>query len=155
MTDPRVRFVVIGKPEPGGSKGIYRTRDGRAFVADANSKSKPWKRQVAIAARVATDGRPPFEGPVGVRARFILIRGKTVKRAEPTVKPDATKLWRPVEDALTGILWLDDAQVVHQWISKEYQQDADDPPRVELEVYPIAKGMYEPGWQLPLAAPSS
>lgn len=37
-----------------------------------------------------------------------------------TVKPDATKLWRSTEDALTGIAWRDDAQISVQVVEKRY-----------------------------------
>jgi Holliday junction resolvase RusA-like endonuclease len=38
----------------------------------------------------------------------------------PTVKPDLTKLLRAVEDALTGVVWRDDSQIIHQVVNKEY-----------------------------------
>ena len=38
----------------------------------------------------------------------------------PTTKPDATKLLRSTEDALTGILWKDDAQIWCQNVTKTY-----------------------------------
>jgi Holliday junction resolvase RusA-like endonuclease len=36
------------------------------------------------------------------------------------VAPDTTKLVRSTEDALKGICWRDDSQVVYQVASKEY-----------------------------------
>ena len=38
----------------------------------------------------------------------------------PIVKPDTTKLMRALEDALTGICWRDDTQVVIQTAHKAY-----------------------------------
>ena len=43
--------------------------------------------------------------------------------AWPTVKPDATKLWRSTEDGLTGVLWRDDARIVCQLVRKVYAED--------------------------------
>lgn len=40
-----------------------------------------------------------------------------------TVRPDVTKLLRGLEDALTGVLWRDDAQVVKQHACKVYTED--------------------------------
>jgi len=37
--------------------------------------------------------------------------GKNTSRLIPTTKPDVTNLVKGVEDALTGIIWHDDAQV--------------------------------------------
>lgn len=56
-----------------------------------------------------------------------------VKRSAPkypTVRPDATKLMRPLEDALTGIVWKDDSRIVEQVVRKSYG----DPPRAEVKV---------------------
>lgn len=50
--------------------------------------------------------------------------------AYPITKPDSTKLVRAVEDALTGVLWGDDAQVVDQHVFKRYGV----PERAEIEV---------------------
>ena len=55
--------------------------------------------------------------------------------AFPTVKPDATKLLRAVEDALTGIVWRDDAQVVEQHVSKLYGE----PARAEIRIYKLSR----------------
>jgi Holliday junction resolvase RusA-like endonuclease len=38
----------------------------------------------------------------------------------PVVMPDATKLLRGLEDALTGVVWHDDAQIVSQHVEKRY-----------------------------------
>jgi len=48
----------------------------------------------------------------------------------PNVKPDTTKFVRAVEDALTGIVWVDDAIIVQQSARKEYGI----PPRVEITI---------------------
>lgn len=130
----RVRFVVYGKCQPAGSKRAFvHPKTGRAIVTDANAKSKPWQQEVAGAAHEAMDGRPPFTGPVELWVIFSLARPKghygsgrnagTVKDSAPmfpTGRPDCTKLLRGLEDALTGIVWLDDAQVVLQKVSKVY-----------------------------------
>jgi Holliday junction resolvase RusA-like endonuclease len=50
------------------------------------------------------------------------------------VKPDVLKLARAVEDALTGILYRDDAQIVTEVLRKRYG----DPPRVEIRLSPVA-----------------
>jgi hypothetical protein len=44
-----------------------------------------------------------------------------------TTRPDATKLWRSTEDALTGIMWSDDAQIVLQTIQKRYADTGEHP----------------------------
>jgi Holliday junction resolvase RusA-like endonuclease len=74
-----------------------------------------------------------WDGPVGLAVVFHLRRpkghfgtGRNADRVKasspawPCVKPDCTKLLRGVEDAMTGIVWRDDAQVVEQMVSKVY-----------------------------------
>jgi crossover junction endodeoxyribonuclease RusA len=42
----------------------------------------------------------------------------------PVTKPDLTKLLRALEDALKGLAWRDDSQVVAQRITKDYTDGA-------------------------------
>ncbi|WP_261806191.1 RusA family crossover junction endodeoxyribonuclease [Lapidilactobacillus luobeiensis] len=51
----------------------------------------------------------------------------------PTVKPDIDNYFKAVTDAVKGILWVDDNQIVESFISKYYSDD----PRVELEITQI------------------
>jgi Holliday junction resolvase RusA-like endonuclease len=136
----RVVFFVEGKPQPAGSKKAFAVRrkesggwvnTGQVTVVDDNPHSKTWQAIVANEARLAmhASALDPFDGPLGLSVLFTLRRPKghfgkkgllPSARLWPTVKPDATKLLRGVEDALTGIVWGDDAQVVEQSVSKRY-----------------------------------
>lgn len=135
-------FTVQGKPVPGGSKSIMRPPNlqGRTVVVDSNQKAvKPWRQEIQIIAGTLMKSRQLFEGPLVISVDFYQLRPKwhTGKRGVkptapkfPTGAPDATKLLRPVEDALTGILWKDDAQVVEQHVRKLYG----DPARMEFRM---------------------
>jgi crossover junction endodeoxyribonuclease RusA len=64
-----------------------------------------------------------FEGAVEVRILFGILRPESVparKRPHPTVKPDVDKLTRAVFDAISSVLYRDDAQVVHLQVRKRY-----------------------------------
>ncbi|MCR4339570.1 MAG: RusA family crossover junction endodeoxyribonuclease [Gemmatimonadaceae bacterium] len=50
----------------------------------------------------------------------------------PTTKPDADKLTRALLDALTGVAYVDDSQVVHLGIRKEWALTG---PGTRVEVY--------------------
>lgn len=139
---PPVAFSVIGKPQPAGSKRAFVVA-GRAVVTEANQKSRPWKQEVASTAAITMDGEPPLTGALGLTAIFYLARPKShygtgrnrgqVKKGAPrfpTGKPDATKLLRGVEDALIGIVYRDDAQIIAQTVMKRYGE----PERVEVSV---------------------
>ena len=72
-----------------------------------------------------------MDEPVHLAMIFYLPRGKTVIRAEPTTRPDLSKLVRAVEDALTGVIYADDAQVVSEYTEKHY---ADNPRQSGCEI---------------------
>lgn len=142
-----IQFSVDGQAQPGGSKRAFPVKKGGEFtgrnvIVDSNPRAAAWKDDVRVAARKAivihwgSTGTVPFTGPVRLNVAFHFARpkghfgtGKNADRVKasapvvPIVKPDVTKLIRTVEDALTGIMWRDDSQVVYQAISKHYTLD--------------------------------
>jgi len=151
------RFIVWGVAQPAGSKQAfvplhpktkepYRNKNGGIVVSvvDDNPKSRKWKKHVATVAREEYGG-PVFEGPIKVTMLFYRERPKSHFTAMgllsklgretpyPITKPDATKLLRGTEDALKGICWLDDAQVVKPCPEKHWGS----PARVEITVEEI------------------
>ena len=135
-----VEFVARGVPQPGGSKRAFINKHtGRLVVVDDNPKAKRWKRIVAVAADDAMKlaGREvvadlPLEvtflfGMPRPKAHWKKSGGLTASaRPWPSVRPDTTKLIRSTEDALTGVVWADDAQVVRQYATKQYAPTQDD-----------------------------
>lgn len=124
---------------------VIQTDDSDRPGADGvRNKGKAWRQDVKSVAFAAMEGAPPFGGPLRLAVTFILTRPKghhgtgrncaTIKDsapAYPQTKPDATKLLRGLEDACTGIVWGDDAQIVDQHVCKVY---GDHPgARVEVE----------------------
>jgi Holliday junction resolvase RusA-like endonuclease len=131
-------FTVYGLAQPAGSKRAFIV-GGRAHVTDANRKSRPWKEQVALAAGQAMQARALLNGPVEVRFTFYRPRpaGHFGKRglkpsspAFPATKPDLLKLARGVEDAMTGVIYRDDAQIVTEHLAKVFGE----PARIEITV---------------------
>lgn len=149
MTD-KLEFTVIGKPQPAGSKRAFPIRRGGRVVGvattDDNKRSKPWQAIVSSAALDALAEGEQLRGPLLLKIDFYLARpaghygtgrnAGTVRSSAPTfpvTRPDATKLVRGIEDALTGIAWRDDAQVVSQLVRKLYGT----PERAEVLVAAI------------------
>lgn len=131
-------FYVPGVPQPGGSKkGFINPKTGRVIITEDARRNKEWRSLVVMAARQAHKG-PPMEGPLILTIYFHVVRpkghfrigknaGKLRENAPlyPVCKPDLTKLLRSTEDALTDAgIWRDDAQVVQQYITKEYAPKA-------------------------------
>ena len=133
LNDDIIHFVVHGAPQPAGSKrpGMSK-KTGKMFVRDANPKSAEWKRWVAQAAGEAMAGRPVVDGPLACWVTFYRVRPKghykpngelsaVGKRTRaPDTRPDTTKLMRGVEDAMTGVVYRDDAQLVSQVVQKSW-----------------------------------
>ncbi len=123
-----ITFHVAGLPQPGGSKRAFNIKGMRfPVVVDDNPKAKDWKTSVAqVAAEYCA---APFDGPLQVKFEFFLPRpkghfGKKGLRKSaplfPCGRPDVLKLSRSTEDALKGIAWRDDAQIVRETLTKDY-----------------------------------
>ena len=112
-------------------------------VVDDNPRSKGWKKVVA---KVAAEecGTPLLTGPLRVTMTFYRQRpqghygvsglSKAGREAPyPITKPDAGKLARGTIDAMTGVIYVDDAQVIEEIAIKRYGE----PPRVEITIEEI------------------
>lgn len=136
-----INFWIPGFPAPAGSKkafcikkgGVYT---GRAAVVDSSGKrGLEWRQTVADCAfkEMERQASPPMEGPLFMGLTFHLPRPKShygkdgVKPSAPKfhiIRPDCTKLTRAVEDAMTGIVYRDDSQIVTQQITKMLCNDS-------------------------------
>lgn len=126
-------FFVAGKPAPKGSKVMGRTKDGRMFMRESASSSlRPWMKAIRVEA--AKHFKEPSQSSVWLYMDFWMPRGKTVKRELHTVKPDLDKLQRAVMDALTGIVYVDDAQVIGADSFKAYPTYRQPEPGVRIGV---------------------
>jgi len=128
-----ISFFVPGVPATAGSKrGFVNPKNGRVIITESCKKSKPWRERVMSCARDVYDG-PVLQGPIFLEIQFHMPRPRshfgTGKRANVlkdsaplyhTNKPDRTKMLRALEDALTGVIWRDDTQVVGGEVSKVY-----------------------------------
>ena len=138
MTTPTQRsltFTVLGTPAPQGSfRAAYSAKSKRAFVIQSCKRTMPWRQEVAAKAEEAmshSDQRLVgiFTGPLKLTAFFYMPRpkghyGKKGLRPSappfPDKKPDLSKLVRAIEDAMTGIVYVDDAQIVSYDVEKLY-----------------------------------
>lgn len=137
-------FVVPGIARPQGSmKTIPHAKTGRSITLPDNAKTGPWRTEVGWAARAA--GCRTADGPVVVVVRAFLPRPRghydrhgalrPTAPFAPIVKPDGDKLMRAVLDALTGVAYRDDAQVVLQALEKLYCAEGQ-PPEARIQVGP-------------------
>jgi Holliday junction resolvase RusA-like endonuclease len=134
------KFIIEGTPHGQGRPRACK-RGKHAGVYEA-AEDAQYKRNVAaqIVARP-----PPYVGPkipVFLEVTFYMPRPQEHFSAKgpvkenfvnlrPTVKPDLDNMLKAVKDAMTGIVWHDDSQVVSETVSKFY---ADTKPLIVIEV---------------------
>jgi Holliday junction resolvase RusA-like endonuclease len=140
----RIQFTVFGKPAQMGSKKAF-IRGNRAIITDDNSeKRKQWANAVSSAAAEVMRGRTLLATPVVLRAVFYFRRpnshygsgrnAQSLKNSAPGLHaqtPDLDKLVRCLGDALTGIVFRDDALIWSMSLSRHWTEKQE---RCEVEV---------------------
>lgn len=128
-----IELFVHGRAASAGSKtGFINKKTGKIIMTPASKYTKPWVEAVKGEAIFrGYNGKFILENAIKLSIEFHIIRPKghykedgTLKKSArpyPTVQPDLTKLIRSTEDALTGLIWRDDSQVVKQETSKIYK----------------------------------
>lgn len=129
-------FEVFGVPIPKGStKAFFRPGMRFPVVTADNAQTKPWAQEI-IATAYPLRRSPLWTGPVSLTVRFQLPKPKSLPKSRYSFqikKPDADKLLRNLKDALIGIFYRDDAQVVESSIKKYYA----DVPSMIVQIHEI------------------
>ena len=135
-----IEFFVTGEPKSKGSKNAFVVK-GRAIITEGK-QSKLWERTVKAA--LSTMNLTTLHGPVEVEMVFYLPRpashapapkSKDIWKRHPVPqqKPDIDKLTRAVFDAMTKIVYEDDARVISLVVKKRYAETS---PGVQIRVTP-------------------
>jgi Holliday junction resolvase RusA-like endonuclease len=131
-----IRFTVLGRPEPQGSIKYFMIA-GKPRLTSDNPRLRNWRQQVGWCAmdacsRAGMASPWPSHVPVVLSVVFVFAKPNSApkNRIWPTVRPDRDKLLRAVGDALTGIVYEDDSQVVDGPARKVYGS----PERTEIIV---------------------
>lgn len=119
-------FWVPGVPKPQGSKRAFSHPATKriVMVEAAGAPLKDWRYDVKATAASRMDGRPVITQPTGVHleVEFVMPRPTSLpkSRATPAAvkKPDLDKLIRAICDALKGVVYADDSQVVSMFLGK-------------------------------------
>jgi Holliday junction resolvase RusA-like endonuclease len=147
-------FFVAGKPQTAGSKTAV-PMGARLGVIEAGSthsraRKRTWRadlRDAALTAAENTSGTDYdlYTQPLAVT--FVIVRRRpsqhmrtgqhtgqvkdTALGLQPTQRPDSVKIVRAAEDALTGVIWQDDSQIVRHTIHKAFADQIGLAPLVE------------------------
>lgn len=157
-------FVIVGEPKPAGSKtsGVATRKDKKTgrrvpiigpsglpktFTKDSSGKAgKTWRNDVTDAGLRYRRIDEPLDGRLAAEFVFVfpytpadyskrdgLLRNSI--RVAPHVRPDALKLARAVEDALSSIVWTDDSRITEERIRKVHVAKDKGPMRCEVRVW--------------------
>lgn len=137
---PAIRFTVYGTAQPKGSAKAFLPKGWtRPVITSDNRSLKAWEQTVrdrlqrVMAETPRADLDALFDGPVLVALEFHLPRPKSLPKRVTlhTKKPDVDKLARGTVDALNGVLFHDDSQVVEVRARKVYAETC---AKVEIRV---------------------
>jgi len=124
-------FIVYGSPVPQGRPRFFR-RGNHVGTYDPD-KSRTWKQDVKASVLDQLKKQVAIlDGPLSVILDFYLPRPKSLpKKVQYHIKkPDADNLAKAIKDALRGIIYRDDSQIVILTVLKKYG----DPPRVVIGI---------------------
>ncbi|GGH17128.1 RusA family crossover junction endodeoxyribonuclease [Paenibacillus segetis] len=134
-----IQFTVYGEPVAQG-RPRASTQGGFVKLYDP-AKSRDYKDYVRLAA-VEHAPAALIEGPIGMALtvyrsmpKYLSKYPKKASAAErgeilPTSKPDTDNYLKGVKDALKGVIWKDDSQVVDVFARKRYSAR----PRIEIKI---------------------
>ena len=123
-----IHFHIPGQPVGKGRPRIGKVgAHARMFTP---AKTVSYESTVALFAAQAMAGRPLLTGPVNLQMRvdFAIPASWSQKKQRaaeaglilPTVKPDADNILKALCDAINGVVWVDDVQVVDLTVKKRY-----------------------------------
>ncbi len=153
-----IDFIVTGHAKAKGSTRSFafvpkgaavsvkggRVSGVRVATTSMTPNLKEWEHAVATEARLAVEKNPSWRflsEPVYLEMLFAMPRPQRLKdlRNVPCdVIPDASKLWRAVEDALIKVLFDDDKRVTRWWGSKRFANPGE-APHVRIRVGPMSE----------------
>lgn len=139
------RLIVYGEPVGQGRPRF--ARHGRFIQTYDPAKSKSYKEYIKLC---AAQNKPdePLMGPITLNLKIYRpIPKSTTKRdraqitsghLRPAKKPDIDNVFKAVTDALSGIWYQDDLQIVEMSAQKYYS----DTPRVEVTMTTFEEANY-------------
>lgn len=97
-------------------------------IAVTDSKTSAYEEALSMLAR-AQYRDEPLEGALDVKIKIYLQKPKRTKNEFPCVRPDLDNYIKAILDALNGIAFKDDGQIVDLSASKRYGE-----PRIEVSI---------------------
>lgn len=121
---------VVGIPGSQGSKTLMKGHMVEGSSATGRKVLKEWRTDVRDAALTwrGDERWILIDEPIQFNVRFLFPRPASHTKAKRTIpwhwnKPDNSKLLRSTEDALTHVIWRDDAIIAKHIIEKRYADE--------------------------------
>jgi Holliday junction resolvase RusA-like endonuclease len=123
----RIEFQIEGPPIGKGRPKAVRM--GNAVRMYTPKKTAEYETDIAFKAAQLMGDIPPLETPVevGVHAYYPIPASWSKKRQQAAMdgleipgKPDLDNVAKAVLDALNGVVYVDDKQVITLWLTKRY-----------------------------------
>lgn len=123
-------FQVIGKPR-GKARPRFDGRHKRTFTPSSTAEYERLVRQ----AYISSGGYLLSEtAPIKIMIVAQFKKAVSSKKEAPTMKPDNDNIEKAVCDALNGIAYKDDSQIVHSEVRKVWAKDGIPKVTVKIEV---------------------
>ena len=101
------QFNIPGKPVAKGRPRSFRA--GNRIIVATPEATRKWERMAALEMKVQMKGRPMLTGLLWLNANFYFKSAKEGCRIE---RPDIDNLIKSAMDAMSGIVFADDAAIV-------------------------------------------
>jgi Holliday junction resolvase RusA-like endonuclease len=141
-----IHLVIPGEPVA-QARPRFSSQGGHVRAYDP-AKSRDYKQYIRLAASQQMGTTPPLEGALAlgmcvyraIPKSFSKRRRDAAERGEiwPTTKPDLDNYVKAAKDALNGIVWADDSQIVSY--IEPFGKFYSDKPRIEITVTQIEGG---------------
>lgn len=142
MIDDPVKITLSGDPQGKGRARAFRR--GNFIGHYTPEKTRTYEGMIRTAAMDSMAGRPPISDPVEIELSAVFAvpaSWSQKKRAQaiagelrPAKKPDADNIVKAWTDAMNGVVFADDCQIVKGSFAKVYGPAA----LVSVTVRPIA-----------------
>lgn len=136
-------FEVPGEPVGKARARTFVHRQSGRVVSMTPAKTKAYEESVRLAFYRAHSGQEPIAGPVALEiyAFFGVPASWSRKRKDAALaggavaskRPDWDNIGKSVSDALNGVAYLDDSQIVDASVQKRYASR----PRVEVSIVEV------------------
>lgn len=131
MTATIARTLILDVTVPGNPIPKGRPRVGRNGHTITPARTAAAEHRVGWLVKAALAG---YGGPDGAR---YAVEVRFCERRQPGQEADADNCQKLIGDALNGVVWLDDTQVVewHVWMERDASR-----PRTELRIFRLDGG---------------